>query len=444
MSVCSSSQSAVSANAYVTDMSTPTRAQLDLAKSVESFRVSARYVTRDISLRNGGVSTSRIPIPDVAGFSGLSLDAQHDLAWLRASRVPRAPRTMKFRREIRIVDLFAGCGGLSVGITEACRALGLEARSVLANDFEGPILETFGLNFPEAELVHGPVEQLLDSPCGSPLSKAEKDLRKRLGHIDLVVGGPPCQGHSDFNNHTRNNDPKNDLYFRMVRFCEVVRPRHVIIENVPGVERDRNQVAQKARALLGELDYLVNSDVMDASHLGVAQKRKRRITIASLDFEPSILDAVLDVAVAERPVLWAIADLSTLTGDSQFDRPSVPSAENRKRIDYLFRRKGRYELPDERRPDCHRLKEHTYKAVYGRMYPDRPAPTITTGFGSMGRGRFVHPTQPRTITPHEAARIQFFPDFYKFGDPTRTTLHRMIGNAVPAKLGYALGVHLLR
>jgi DNA (cytosine-5)-methyltransferase 1 len=62
----------------------------------------------------------------------------------------------------------------------------------------------------------------------------------------------------------------------------------------------------------------------------------------------------------------------------------------------------------------------------------------------MGRGRFVHPTQPRTITPHEAARIQFFPDFYKFGDPTRTTLHRMIGNAVPAKLGYALGVHLLR
>ena len=78
------------------------------------------------------------------------------------------------------------------------------------------------------------------------------------------------------------------------------------------------------------------------------------------------------------------------------------------------------------------------------MYPDRPAQTLTTGFTVMGRGRFVHLTERRTITPHEAARLQFFPDFFDFGERPVTLLSRVIGNAVPPKLGYVLGLHLLR
>ena len=97
------------------------------------------------------------------------------------------------------------------------------------------------------------------------------------------------------------------------------------------------------------------------------------------------------------------------------------------------------------RPDCHRLKEHSYKSVYGRMYWEQPAQTITSGFTSMGQGRFVHPKAKRTITPHEAARLQFIPDFFSFGDTIRrTSLAEIIGNAVPTKLTYVLALELLR
>jgi DNA (cytosine-5)-methyltransferase 1 len=229
----------------------------------------------------------------------------------------------------------------------------------------------------------------------------------------------------------------------MARFCEVVRPKHVIIENVPGVERDKGRVAQRTWDRLRSLGYSVDSGVIDASRLGVAQRRKRSITIASLEIEPSVVGVVGSLEVKPRPLEWAIKDLCGVPTDRLLDQAPNPNALSVSRIDYLFEH-DLYELPDEQRPDCHRLKDHSYVSVYGRLHWDRPAPTITTGFGVMGRGRFVHPSERRTITPHEAARIQFFPDFFDFGPGPRTLIHKVIGNAVPPKVGYALGVHLLR
>jgi len=375
------------------------------------------------------------------------LDRLFDLAWLRSSTAP--PRSKKGSRVVRIVDLFAGCGGLSVGIAEACRALELEMHSVLANDFDAETLEVYKLNFPEAELRGCSIEDLLDSECGEPLSPAERELQDFLGEIDLVIGGPPCQGHSTFNNHTRNSDPKNALYLKMARFCEVVNPTHVIIENVPGVERDKSRSAARTRDILQNLrnrdsaGYRIDSGDIHADVLGVAQRRKRNITLASREIEPSFSALISDLKVDERWIMWAIGDLESIKSDELFDCAPKPNADNERRMKFLFENNA-YVLPDSERPDCHRLKAHTYPAVYGRLFPKEPAPTITTGFGTMGRGRFVHPNLQRTLTPHEAARIQFFPDFYDFGNPTRTKLHRMIGNAVPPKLGYALGIHLLR
>jgi len=414
--------------------------KLEMNLSIESFVHEGGRLWRQVPRRDGTFAKSSIRIPESISSSDSQLDQLFDLAWLTSNSPPRAYAT---KDTIRIVDLFAGCGGLSVGITEACRALELNAHTVLANDFDSETLQVYGRNFPEAELVHGPVEQLLDSNCGESLSTSERQLKEKLGHIDLVIGGPPCQGHSDFNNHTRNADPKNALYLKMARFCEVVSPKHVIIENVPGIQRDKSKSAEKTWKILEKLGYKVDSGVIDASHLGVAQRRLRSITLASLAIAPNVRAAASDLTVDERPVTWAIGDLESIESDAVFDTATVPSSENARRINYLFEQ-GIWELPDSERPDCHRLKPHTYEAVYGRMYADKPAPTITTGFGSNGRGRFVHPNLPRTLTPHEAARIQFFPDFYDFGTPTRTKLHRMIGNAVPAKLGYALGIHLLR
>lgn len=108
-------------------------------------------------------------------------------------------------------------------------------------------------------------------------------------------------------------------------------------------------------------------------------------------------------------------------------------------MDWFFKDpSSRYDLPDYLRPDCHRLKQHSYKSVYGRLRWDQPAQTITTGFTSMGQGRYVHPARARTITPHEAARLQGFPDYFRFGEGPRSVWCKLIGNAVPPALGEAV------
>lgn len=423
--------------AYTSPM--PQRSHVTSKDSIESFSVDAdREVERTLVRRDGTVSKTRLPLI-VGGDSG-SADAAFDLAWLRSTARPevRHPRDV-----IRTVDLFAGCGGLSVGIAEAARGLGMRMDAVLANDIDEDILGIYSRNFPGAEIVCAPVETLLDGTCGAPVTLSERQFADRLGPVDLVIGGPPCQGHSDFNNHTRNDDPKNELYLTMARFCEVVQPTHVIIENVPGVERDRRRVAQRTWRILEDLGYSVDSGIVDASRLGVAQRRRRSITVASRAVAPNVEEAVGSLEVPERSLAWAITDLLDVPRDLLIDQPPRPNDLTRSRIDYLFNN-GLFDLPDAERPDCHRLKPHSYVSVYGRMHWDRPAQTLTTGFGVMGRGRFVHPSQRRTITPHEAARIQFFPDFFDFGEGPRTLIHKVIGNAVPPKMGYALGVHLLR
>ena len=112
--------------------------------------------------------------------------------------------------------------------------------------------------------------------------------------------------------------------------------------------------------------------------------------------------------------------------------------DNRKRVAYLFE-KNKYNLPNEYRPNCHKNNTHSYISMYGRLKWDEPAQTITSGFGSMGQGRFVHPSRKRVITPHEAARIQGFSDDFKFSCvDKRTKLHQMIGNAVPPPVAFML------
>ena len=122
------------------------------------------------------------------------------------------------------------------------------------------------------------------------------------------------------------------------------------------------------------------------------------------------------------------------------DRASALSSENRQRIDWLFDN-DEYDLPCSERPECHRGST-SYPSVYSRMRRDLPAQTITTGFMTPGRGRYVHPTQRRTLTPREAARLQGFPDSYRFvtdprHPPSRAKFAKWIGDAVPMPLGYA-------
>ncbi len=344
--------------------------------------------------------------------------------------------------KIRIVDLFAGGGGLTLGAAEAAHRIGVATSVVLAVESADAAADVYALNFPEANLCRSEVSELFDGALGAKLTPAERKLAGQIGPVDLLLAGPPCQGHSDLNNHTRRDDPRNGLYLHAARAVEVLLPTFAVIENVPTVRHDKGNVVGSATAKLEAAGYRIASAVLDLVKFGVPQRRRRHILLAVLGklVDPAeLLDMYSPCGDHEdRSVRWAIDDLLDRTALVGPDAPSKPTCVNMSRMQWLIDN-DKYNLPNELRPKCHSEKKHTYDAMYGRLNWDTPAPTITTGFGSMGQGRFVHPSRPRTITPHEAARLQTLPDFFDIDiSKGRGAWATVIGNAVPP----LLGVHL--
>ena len=192
-------------------------------------------------------------------------------------------------------------------------------------------------------------------------------------------------------------------------------------------------MVERSAAALEELGYATTSTRLALRSIGVPQTRVRHVMVATRD-RP--LQWTLR-SRADRSVAWAIGDLLEEPGrvpQRPFDSPSRPSDENRRRMAWLFEHDA-HNLPNSERPACHRT-EHSYRSMYGRLWWEAPAQTITSGFGSMGQGRYVHPLRHRTLTPHEAARLQFLPDFMAFDamKTTRSGLATMIGNAAPPML----------
>lgn len=401
-----------------------------------SYSVESGLISRHVRRRRGDVLTSSIP----SNQSGGDLAAEFDLAWMRrkvASAVPQAGPS------IAVVDLFAGCGGMSLGLCEAARALGLSCSFSFACELDPLKAEVYATNLDPSQVHVGLVETLIDGAVGSAATQSERALLRKLNPIDVLLGGPPCQGHSDLNNHTRRDDARNSLFGRMVRFAELVEPSLIIVENVEGVRHDRRGSAAQAAEQLRAMGYYVVEPTIICARLGVPQSRRRYVLAAARNDIGQAVAEFEAVDLGKRSVGWAIEDLLSLKSDATFDTAAVHAAANQRRIRYLFDN-GLYDLPDAERPDCHRLKPHSYRGVYGRMKWDEPAPTITTGFGSTGQGRFVHPRRARTLTPHEAARLQTYPDFFDFGTPGRTQLQKMIGNSVPPLAMAMLGMALLR
>lgn len=349
---------------------------------------------------------------------------------------------------LRIVDLFAGCGGITLGIAQAALAADRGLDIALAVDFEEQVTTAYLQNFPVSKRVEtAPVEDFFDGEIGSDHTLNERRTARDVGAVDLLVGGPPCQGHSNLNNHTRRIDAKNALYLRMVRAAEVLEPEVVLIENVPAVLRDRHDgcgVVDRAREALGTLHYQVADEVVSLEQLGVAQTRRRHILLATREGSVSpdtVFDTLRSNAV-QHDLEWAIGDLVDVSPAGLMDRPPQAKAPNLARMQWLLDNNA-YDLPNHLRPECHQ-GEHSYKSMYGRLSWNQPAQTITSGFGSIGQGRYMHPELPRALTAHEAARIQGFPDYFDFSTcTTRSALATMIGNAVPPQLGTAVVSALL-
>jgi DNA (cytosine-5)-methyltransferase 1 len=367
-----------------------------------------------------------------------------DAAFLRTVTRPDYETTTPC---VRIVDLFAGGGGLSLGMAEAARRVGEGTDVVLAVEQHRDAARVFARNFPKANVIEADVATLFDGTVGAVPTMAETRLREQVGSVDVLLAGPPCQGHSDLNNHTRREDPRNDLYVRVARAAEVLVPAFVLVENVATIEHDRGAAVPRATAVLERAGYSVATALLDLAEFGVPQRRRRHILLASgqAEVDPA---AILSVRAdcecnVPRTVEWAIADLLDVGTSTGIDASSVPSPVNLARMTWLIDN-DEYDLPNVLRPKCHHAP-HSYLSMYGRLRWDGPAQTITTGYGSMGQGRYVHPARARTITPHEAARLQTLPDFFDLrSSSVRSTWSHVIGNAVPPLLGVHLGVPLLQ
>lgn len=404
---------------------------LNNEQTIERFEATDDGVKRYVRRRDNSEAMSYV------SSSGTT---DYDLAWLKSHQGSIVP---DFNCTLRLADLFCGTGPMTLGVVEAGKALNIDIIPTFAIDFEPTASSNYALNFPTSSVLTDDVTKFLNGELGSTPTVEEQRLIDSVGNIDFVIAGPPCQGHSDLNNHTRRDDPRNLLLFRACRFIEIFKPSYFIIENVQGIRHDKHDVLGTAKEFLSALGYEMKENLLLASKYGVAQNRRRFLLVGSLT--PLDIDLSHYEVVNAKSVSWAIDDLpSSYDAESIFNSSATHSKTNQARIDYLFEH-NLYELPYQERPLCQRKPTNRYTSVYGRMYPDQPAPTITSGFGSVGQGRFCHPHFHRTLTPHEAARVQFIPDFFKFDNKlSRVALQKMIGNAVPPKLTYILTLEMLR
>jgi len=315
------------------------------------------------------------------------------------------------------IDLFSGCGGLSLGLKRA------GFRVIGAVDIDPLAVETYGANHRRVVVWSVDIRKL-------PAAKMMRRLKLRPGQLDLLAGCPPCQGFSTMTTHNGRilrDDPRNELVLEFIRFVRALRPKAVMLENVPGLARDSR--IEHLVSLLSSIGYKCNFDVLDAADYGVPQRRRRFILLAgrggAIPFarqafkRTSVRDAFRNLNKSRR-------------NDPLHKVVERRSARIRKMIRRIPRDGGsRMDLGPRSQLKCHR-KCDGFKDVYGRMAWNETAPTITGGCCNPSKGRFLHPILHRAITLREAALLQTFPPSYSFSlRRGKFAAAQLIGNALP-------------
>ncbi|MBF8674847.1 DNA cytosine methyltransferase [Pseudomonas fulva] len=321
-------------------------------------------------------------------------------------------------REFTAIDLFSGCGGLSLGLEQA------GFRVAAAVEIASKAIETYKANHPKVALYDGDIRDI------EPLSIL-RDIGIKPGELDLLAGCPPCQGFSRLRTKNKTNsviDERNDLISDFIRFAKNMMPKCIMLENVPSLTKDeRFELAVHELRTLG---YHCTVQVLDAANYGVPQRRKRLIMLASRVHEP-VLAKQSEARVTVRQAFSSIPT-SAYTNDLVHLIPERRSQAVQHVISLIPKNGGsRRDLPDEYQLDCHK-KSDGFRDVYGRMYWDAVSPTITSGCHNPSKGRFLHPEFDRTITLREAAILQGFPANYYFNPAHgKEAIALMIGNALP-------------
>lgn len=338
-----------------------------------------------------------------------------------------------------VIDLFAGVGGLSLGFEME----GFDV--VVANEYDPSIANAYIANHPKTNMIVGDITQI-------DINATFAQYRDK---IDIIVGGPPCQGFSQKGQRKTINDERNFLFKYYVKVVELVRPRYFVMENVPNLlTAEDGLFKNEIIELFGKLGYTLSTGVLNAADYGVPQNRKRALIIGKLG---SVAPHLPTKANKEVTIWDAIEDLAFLeSGEGVEKQPYRFPVKS----EYAKKLKGNTtelhnhvstkhsELALERLrmipPNCGREvlpKEHLTKSIYSgtwtRMVKDEVSVTITTRFDTPSSGKFTHPYLNRAITVREAARIQSFPDSFVFIG-TKSSQMKQVGNAVPPLLANAI------
>ena len=358
---------------------------------------------------------------------------------------------------MKVIDLFAGCGGLSLGFIQN----GYEINKAV--EFDSSIANTYKLNHPEVDVIFDDIKNIDHSGIF------------KHGDADVIIGGPPCQGFSMAGARIRQgfiDDPRNYLFKHYFNIVKAVKPKAFVMENVKGMLTMQNgaifneikRLFSDPVALDGE-PYHIYYRVVKATDFGIPQKRERLIIVGTLidnvDFESSWEHTINQIKAKDpfyfNPVTVkdAIGNLGETTDDGIIQSPSpkskyeeylagkTPTITNHIKTKHSALAVDRMHRVEngENFTSLEEKINSVHSGSYGRLCWDEQAPTVTTRFDTPAGGRFIHPDKDRTLTPREAARIQSFPDDFVFYG-NKTSICKQIGNAVPPKISYFLALFI--
>ena len=345
-------------------------------------------------------------------------------------------------KRMTCLDLFCGCGGLSKGFDLA------GFKIVGGVDFNAPAINTFAKNFPKAKAI-----------CCDLLEMGSEMIAREFpfGSIDVIIGGPPCQGFSTANRYAdeEKKDPRNRLFFQFVKFVDKFSPKVILIENVRGILTMNGGYARKRiYSIFKERGYHVTNCVLNAADYGVPQRRLRNFFVMlrddDFDFEsiakvkscPTVAESISEfydlethgegpVKLTSKPRTAYQAYLRD--GMSIIENHDIryPAKKVQDRIAFVPQGGNWQDVPQEMWPTS---RNNRHSSAYKRLKEDDQSVTIDTG---NNHRNYFHPLYNRLPTVREAARLQSFPDSFVFTG-NRSEQYRQVGNAVPPLLGKAI------
>ncbi len=339
----------------------------------------------------------------------------------------------------KVIDLFAGVGGLSLGF----EMQGFDV--VLANEYDESIASAYSANHKNTKMIVGDITSLDLTSTFGPYT----------GQIDVVIGGPPCQGFSQKGQRKTIHDERNFLFKYYVKVVELVQPRYFVMENVPNLlTAESGFFRHEIEKLFNEMGYCLTLGVLNASDYGVPQNRRRAVIIGKRGAAAPALPKVLETTTTIWDAISDLAFLESGEGAETQDYLYPPQSDYQKqlrgetkvlsnhiatkhselaleRLAMIPPNAGREVLPAEH------LTKSIYSGTWTRMRKDEISVTITTRFDTPSSGKFTHPYLNRAITVREAARIQSFPDNFVFTG-NKSSQMKQVGNAVPPLLAKAV------